>query len=106
MKLNGEQYEAENEIRSTEKRIENLLMDKRRGSKYQILPCQSFILKEKKKQKNKIWRVLNQHNVWTEDEEEVDWQFCEYFETLFSTSSPTNESILDALVGLTPTVTT
>ena len=27
MKLNGEQYEAENEIRSTEKRIANLLMD-------------------------------------------------------------------------------
>lgn len=28
MKLNREQYEAENEIRSMEKRIENLLMDK------------------------------------------------------------------------------
>lgn len=77
-------------------------MDKRRRSKYQILPCQSFIPEGKK---NRIWGVLNQHNVWTEDEEEVARQFFDYFKTLFSTSSPTSESILEALDGLTPTIT-
>lgn len=57
------------------------------------------------KEKNRIWGVLNQHNVWTEDEEEVARQFCDYFKTLFSTSNPTSESILEALDGLTATIT-
>lgn len=57
------------------------------------------------KKKNRIWGVLNQQNVWAEDEEEVERHFCNYFIDLFTTSNPIKECILYALQGLTPIVT-
>ncbi|XP_024043217.1 uncharacterized protein LOC112099919 [Citrus clementina] len=107
IKFNHVQYEAKNEIRNTEKQIENLLMDEetywRQRSRVEWLKegdrnTKFFYSKAlAPMKKNMIWGVLNQQNVWVEDEEEVERQFCNYFTNLFTTSSPIKECILDAL---------
>ena len=115
IKFNHVQYEAKNEIRNTEKQIENLFMDEktywRQRSRVEWLKdgdrnAKFFHSKASApKKKNRISGVLNKQNIWVEDEEEVERQFCNYFTDLFATSSPIKECILDALQGLTPTVT-
>lgn len=53
-----------------------------------------------RKRKNKIWGVENRFGKWTEDEEEVEKEFCEFFHDLFTTSSPSQDQIAAALSGL------
>lgn len=41
---------------------------------------------------------------WTEDEEEVEREFCEFFHDLFTTLSPSQNQIAAALSGLEPKI--
>lgn len=41
---------------------------------------------------------------WTEDEEEVEREFCEFFHDLFTTLSPSQNQIAAALSALEPKI--
>ena len=98
MKHNFTQWEEVNEIKSTEEQIEKILLDE---EVYWKQRSRADWLKEgdkntkyfhskasSRKRKNRIWGVMDQHDVWIDDREGVEKQFCEYFASLFTTSSP------------------
>lgn len=55
-----------------------------------------------REKKNIIWGVMNQQNVWIEDKEEIDKEFCKYFMNHFATSIPIDEQIETTIAGLVP----
>lgn len=54
-----------------------------------------------RKQKNKILGIDDATGRWTEREEDVENEFCNYFTKLFTTSSPNQNQIAAVLAGLT-----
>lgn len=58
-----------------------------------------------RKRKNKIWEIENAQGQWTENREDVEKEFCEYFQNSFTTSSPSQSQIQDALRGMLRKVT-
>ena len=58
-----------------------------------------------RRRKNKISGIENQQGRWIEDGEEIERKFGEYFQYLFTTSSPNQNQINTVLEGLNPTLT-
>ncbi|KAL9419852.1 hypothetical protein AB3S75_037587 [Citrus x aurantiifolia] len=58
-----------------------------------------------RKNKNTIWGIENERGDWTEENEEVEKEFCGYFTKLFSTSNPTQAQMENALRGIMLKVT-
>ena len=104
------------QIRRLENQINGMLMDEeiywRQRSRAEWLKegdknTKYFHLKASaRRRKNKIWGIENSHGQWTEDQGEVEKEFCEYFQNLFTTSSPNQSQIQSALDGISPKVTT
>lgn len=59
-----------------------------------------------RKRKNKIWGVENSQGQWTDKRDEVEKEFCGYFQDLFTSSYPSQNQIQEALKGLYLKVTT
>ena len=114
-KENNCQYEKENDIINTDKQIQRMLMDeemywkqtsmadwlKRMDKNNKFFHAKAL----SRKQKNKIEGIEERSWIWHKDEDEVERRFCEYFQELFTTSSPENDQISAALQGLSPNVT-
>lgn len=58
-----------------------------------------------RKRKNKIWGIEDGQGKWTEDIAEVEAEFCEYFQEIFTSSRTSQDQIDNALVGLMLKVT-
>lgn len=115
VKQNFERYDSGDEIRRLEKRINNLLIDE---EMYWKQRSRADWLKEgdkntkffhskatTRKKKNRIWGIEDKQGNWIEEIAEVEAEFCEYFQEIFTTSSPSEAQMDTALVGLLPKVT-
>ena len=115
-KENSCQYEKENDIISIEKQIQRMLMDEELYWKQRLRAdwlkggaknTKFFYAKaSSRKRKNKIEGIEDISKIWQKDKNEVERRFCEYFQELFTTSSPGNDQISAALQGLSSKVTT
>ena len=115
-KENSCQYEKENDIISTEKQIQRMLMDEemywKQRSRADWLKGRDKNTKffhakaSSRKRKNKIEGIEDRSGSWQTDKDEVETRFYEYFQELFTTSSLGNDQISAALQGLSPKVTT
>lgn len=52
------------------------------------------------KKKNKIWGILEDEDKWTEEAEDVERIFCDYFANLFTSTHPTQAQVEAALQGI------
>lgn len=105
-------WENGNEIRKIERQINNFLIDEeiywkqrsmadwlREGDKN----TKYFHHKASaRKRKNKIWGVEDKDGKWTEDTQEVEREFCDFYYNLFTTSCPSQDHITTALLSLEP----
>ncbi|KAL9413386.1 hypothetical protein AB3S75_041957 [Citrus x aurantiifolia] len=57
-----------------------------------------------RKRKNKIWGIDDKQGRWTEKEAEVEAEFCEYFQEIFTSSRPNQAQIDATLDGLLPKI--
>ncbi|KAH9743718.1 hypothetical protein KPL70_003399 [Citrus sinensis] len=55
--------------------------------------------------KNKIWGILDEDEKWTEEAEDIERMFCEYFATLFSSIKPSQAQMEAALQEMPVKVT-
>ena len=114
MKLNYQHFEEATEFKSTKDQIERLLLDEK---VYWKQRSRADWLKEgdkntkyfhpkasSRKKKNWIGGILNQEEGWTEDKDEIEKEFHEYFAKLFTSSNPTEVQIEAALESLKPRV--
>ena len=60
-----------------------------------------FMPKLQRKQKNKIWGVLDEDGNWTEEADEIDSRFCDHFANLFTTTRPSRQQ-REAVVNSVP----
>lgn len=58
-----------------------------------------------RRQRNLIEGILDEHNIWKDESEEVEAEFINYFSSLFLSSNPPTGNIEEALVYLQPKVT-
>lgn len=115
IKQNYKHYEGGEDLKRTEQKINNHLIDEemywkqrsradwiREGDKN----TKFFHSKAtSRKRKNKIWGIENNQGKWIEEQNEVDKEFCEYFQDLFSSTNPTKAQMDAALEGMKPNVT-
>ena len=115
LKHNFKHYDSGDEIKKLERRINNLLIDK---EMYWKQRSRADWLKEGDKntkffhskasarnRKNKIQGIEDKQGHWTEEEAEVEVEFCEYFQEIFTSSRP-NQAQIDAALGrLLPKIT-
>ena len=59
-----------------------------------------------RKQKNKIWGVLDEEGNWTEEAEEIERRFCDHFANLFTTTRPSRQQREAAMESKPMRVTT
>ncbi|KAH9724450.1 reverse transcriptase domain-containing protein [Citrus sinensis] len=112
---NNLQYDNGVEIKNLERQINNLLTDEeiywKQRSRADWLKegdknTKFFHFKAlSQRRKNRISGIENQQGQWLEDEEEIEREFGEYFQDLFTTSSPNQNQINAALKGLNPKMT-
>ena len=112
---NNLQYDNGVEIKNLERQINNLLTDEeiywKQRSRADWLKegdknTKFFHFKAlSQRRKNRISGIENQQGQWLEDEEEIEREFGEYFQDLFTTSSPNQNQINAVLAGLNPKVT-
>lgn len=57
-----------------------------------------------RKMKKKIWGIKYGQGNWTENIAEVEVEFCEYFQEIFTSLRTSQDQIDTALVGLMPKV--
>lgn len=57
------------------------------------------------KRKNKIQGIENAQGQWVDSQKEIEREFCDYFQTLLTSSKPSENRIEEALNGLLPNVT-
>ena len=112
---NNLQYDNGAEIKNLERHINNLLTDEeiywKQRSRADWLKegdknTKFFHFKaSSRRRKNKISCIENQQGHWLKDREEIEREFGEYFQDLFTTSSPNQNQINAVLAGLNPKVT-
>ena len=108
------QYNSGEEIKKLEGQIHDILIDEeifwKQRSRAEWLKVGDKNTKyfhykaSSRKKKNRIWGIENGSGSWTDKAEEVEYEFCEYFAKLFTTSQPSQEEISAALEGITPRV--
>ncbi|XP_024033484.1 uncharacterized protein LOC112095607 [Citrus clementina] len=108
------QYDSGEEIKKLEGQIHDILINEekfwKQRSRAEWLKAGDKNTKyfhykaSSRKKKNRIWGIENGSGSWTDKAEEVEYEFCEYFAKLFTTSQPSQEEISAALEGITPRV--
>ncbi|KAH9649551.1 rnase h domain-containing protein [Citrus sinensis] len=101
LKRNYDHSVNRDRIRGMENHIDNLLADdevywKQRSRVDRLLAgdknMKFFHAKASaRKQKNKIWGVLNEDGNWTKEAEEIESKFCDHFASLFTTTRPSRQ---------------
>ncbi|KAL9438929.1 hypothetical protein AB3S75_024574 [Citrus x aurantiifolia] len=115
IKQNYKHYEGGEDLRRTEQKINNHLIDEEmywkqrsradwiregdKNTKYFHSRATS------RKRKNKIWGIENNQGKWIKEKNEVDKEFCEYFQDLFSSLNHTKAQMDAALEGMKLKVT-
>ncbi|XP_015383166.1 uncharacterized protein LOC107175882 [Citrus sinensis] len=96
LQQNFEHYVSGYELKKLERRINNLLIDKEIYWKQRLRAdwlkkgdknTKFFHLKASaRKRKNKIWGIEDKQGHWTKEEADVEAEFCEYFQEIFTSS--------------------
>lgn len=116
IKKSYDHYENGDKIRMLEKHIDNILIDEkvywkqRSKSNWRLEGDRNTKIFHAKattrKQKNKIWGVLDEKGNWAEEAEVIERRFCDHFANFFTTINPSRQQREAALENIIKRVTT
>ena len=103
------------QIKKLENQISNMLMDEeiywKQRSRVKWLKegdRNTKFFHEKasaRRRKNKIWGVEDNNGKWLKDQDDINREFSEFFQDLFTTSNPSYAQIQEVVLELQPKVT-